>query len=75
MRLSSNPNDKDYWRNVDVRCPRYVLLNGIIMEGILEFDDEKGYVDIIDQDEKGRVIVRNGVVVTGRYTGRVDVMW
>jgi hypothetical protein len=58
-------------------APTYeVLLDGVIvMERIVAFDPAAGTVDFYQTDDRGGIVIRDGMPVISRRTGSVTVDW
>jgi hypothetical protein len=58
-------------------APTYeVLLDGVIvMERIVAFDPAAGTVDFYQTDDRGGIVIQDGMPVVSRRTGSVTVDW
>jgi len=65
---------RDTWHQHFAECPQ-IFLNGIVMEGVIEADEEAGHVIVYETDDKGNALVDKaaGVFRTRKITGRVSI--
>ena len=53
-----------------------VLLDGVVvMERIVAFDPVAGTVDYYETDERGGIVIQDGLPVVSRRTGAVTLDW
>lgn len=68
MRITYND-----WTTIFETAPT-IYLNGMVLEGVIEADEEAGHVIVYDTDEKGNYLTDgHGGVRTRKITGRVSV--